>query len=136
MARIWIVVAALLGACGVSVGAYHAHGLQKTLEKSYTEEEVTKKMDNCETAVRYQMYHVAALLAVGILGFSQRSRVLHVAGVFLILGVVGFSGGLYLIVFADNMIHWAIVPSGGLLLILGWVLLAVAGLFSTSDSKK
>jgi uncharacterized membrane protein YgdD (TMEM256/DUF423 family) len=46
------------------------------------------------------------------------------AGLFL-GGIVLFSGGLYLIVFTGKLIHWAIVPSGGLLLMAAWLLLAI-----------
>jgi len=136
MPRIWILLAAVLGASGVTIGAYHAHGLEKSLVKQFSAEDVEKKMDNCETAVRYQMYHVAALLAVGILSFFRRSKLIHAAGLFFILGVVGFSGGLYLMVFANNMIHWAIVPFGGLMLILGWIVFGVAGLFLTTSQTE
>jgi uncharacterized membrane protein YgdD (TMEM256/DUF423 family) len=87
---------------------------------------VDEKMGFCETAVRYQMYHVAALLSVGLLSLWRRTRLLHIAGFVLLSGVVGFCGGLYLMVFAGRSVHWAIVPSGGLLLIVGWAVLAAA----------
>lgn len=137
MARIWILIAALIGASGVTIGAYHAHGLEKQLEDAeYSQEKLAKKMDQCETAVRYQMYHALALLGVGIVSLFRRSVFLQLAAIGFLLGIAGFSGGLYLIVFADNMIHWSIVPLGGLTLILGWLAFAVASLCCTDQSDK
>jgi uncharacterized membrane protein YgdD (TMEM256/DUF423 family) len=46
----------------------------------------------------------------------------------MLLGTVGFSGGLYSMVFADEIIHWSIVPIGGMLFILSWICLASSGL--------
>lgn len=127
--RIWIVVAGLAGAAGVSIGAYHAHGLEKFLQKQ-TEDatEVNSRMENCATAVRYQMFHVTALLAVGLIGLLGTRRSLCAAGILFVLGIVGFSGGLYLHAFTGKFIHWSIVPAGGLLLIAGWIALAISGL--------
>jgi len=72
MARIWIICAALLGGGGVAIGAYHAHGLEKKLYSSgFSDEAVVGKMDNCETAVRYQIYHAIALLLIGCLSLNQ-----------------------------------------------------------------
>lgn len=126
--RIWIVVAGLTGAVGVSLGAYHAHGLEAFLKKQ-TEEaaEVSSRMENCATAVRYQMFHGLALLGVGLLGLHSKSRLFQVAGVLFFLGMIGFSGGLYLQVFTGNFIHWSIVPAGGVLLISGWIAVAISG---------
>lgn len=127
--RIWLFSAAVLGASGVALGAYHAHGLKEVLAERVSEtDEVDKRMDNCETAVRYQMYHALALLGVGAIGLFCARRGLTVAGILFTLGVAGFSGGLYLHVFTGNFIHWSIVPAGGLLLIVAWVALAITSI--------
>ena len=136
MARIWIICGAILGATGVSIGAHHAHGLEKRLhEQGLSDEEVHKRMTDCETAVRYQMYHALALLAVGLLAARDRHRLTDITGVSFTLGVLGFSGGLYLIVFSGHIIHWAIIPGGGLLLIVGWIFLAISGFIAGLASQ-
>lgn len=132
-AKVMIVLGAVLGASGVALGAYHAHGLEKLLTKrqiahALPESYVEKQMQNCEVAVRYQMVHSLALLAVGILSQPKTSAALQISSFFFMLGVLFFSGGLYLMVFADNIIHWAMIPSGGLMLILGWLAVAVNAL--------
>lgn len=127
-ARIWIFLAGLLGAAAVTLGAYHAHGLQEMLEgKGLDAAEVAKQLHNCDVAVKYQMYHALALLGVGILLSRRGSLLLNVAGVIFLLGVAGFSGGLYFMVFDVAHLHWSVIPAGGALLILGWLLVAITG---------
>ena len=122
----WLVVGALLAGAAVALGAYQAHGLQGWLERSgATADQVVRRLQNAEVAVRYQMFHALGLLALGQWLASHPSRLLQVAAGLLVCGVAGFSGGLYLIVFAGTPWHWAIVPGGGLLLIAGWCLAAV-----------
>jgi len=124
--KIWMTIACLLGALGVTLGAYQAHGLEKSLEKRGLEPaEVQKQVDNCGTAVKYQMFHVFAIMGVGVWFAMRPHPMLHAAGALFLLGVAGFSGGLYLGVFTGDMIHWAIVPLGGLMLIIAWLTLAI-----------
>lgn len=132
LSKFLLIVAALTGGLGVAIGAYHAHGLEESLRKQgLSDEMVVKRLDQCEVAVRYQMYHALALLAVGLLAGRQESTgvsyyLLAAAGLLFILGVKFFSGGLYLFVFAGNGFHWSIVPLGGMSLIAGWIALGVA----------
>ncbi len=124
--KFWILAAALLGATGVAIGAYHAHGLDKTLSRRLLESaKILKRMDQCATAVRYQMTHALVLLAVGLLSQRVGPRRYRIAGCLTLAGTILFSGGLYLIVFAENAIHWSIVPLGGLCLICGWIALGI-----------
>lgn len=94
-------------------------------------------MHNCQTAVTYQVYHALAILGVGIL--LTRSRgfgwfLLNCAALVMLLGVVGFSGGLYCMVFDLARLHWAVIPAGGMLMIVGWLVLAVAGIFASTGA--
>jgi uncharacterized membrane protein YgdD (TMEM256/DUF423 family) len=135
--KIWLVLAGLLGAAGVALGAYHAHGLQGWLEgQGLDSAEVAKRMHNCEVGVRYQMYHALALAVVALLAFRGNAASLTIAGLCFFLGVLIFSGLLYGIVFTGIKILGAIVPIGGVLLIVGWLALAWAALgISTALSK-
>lgn len=126
--RMWILLAGLLGASGVGLGAFQAHGLERWLTKrGVSAADVEHRSANCEVAVRYQLIHAVALLGVGLLAGQGRSALAHASGVLFLLGVLFFSGGLYLGVFTGSMLHWSIVPSGGLLLIVGWLALAAQG---------
>ncbi len=127
-ARIWMVCGAVLAALGVGLGAYHAHGLQAWLQQTGAEpEQVVRRLQHADVAVRYQLYHALGLLILGQLLLAITSRILTAACILLTVGIVLFSGGLYVMVFAGTVIHWAIVPSGGVLLIVGWIV-AAAGL--------
>lgn len=123
----WIVLlAGVLGAIGVGIGAFAAHGLEKNLaEQGLSVEEIADRLRQCDVAVRYHLTHVLALLTIGLL--TPPSAVLRQAAAgFFFLGIALFSGGLYSMVFLGEMGHWAIVPAGGLCFILGW--LCTAGL--------
>ena len=133
--RIWIIVGGLAGAAGVMLGAYAAHGLEKQLLAMELDPSVVvHRMQNCEVAVRYQMYSSLALLGVGLLSVSRASRLLTAAGVLITAGTLLFSGGLYLIVFTGESVSWAIVPLGGMTLILGWLAIAASGLQKPQQS--
>jgi uncharacterized membrane protein YgdD (TMEM256/DUF423 family) len=112
--------AALLGALSVTLGAFAAHGLKQYLSAD--------NLQVFETAVRYQFYHVFALLAVGILYAPFPGRLLQWAGRFFIAGIVLFSGSLYLLCYVKHQqlpLNWlgAITPFGGVAFIAGWIML-------------
>lgn len=120
-----VLIAGLLGACGVAVGAHAAHGLEDTLlEQGLRVEDVAKRLSQCDVAVRYHMMHTVAILALGLSAGQSISKRRVAAVVLLLLGIALFSGGLYAMVYLGQMGHWAIVPSGGLCFILGWLLTA------------
>ena len=123
----WIVLlAGVLGAIGVGIGAFAAHGLGQNLKaQGLPLEEIDNRLRQCDVAVRYHMFHVLALLTIGFLP-QRRAICRRAAAGFFGLGIALFSGGLYSMVFLGEMGHWAIVPVGGLCFILGW--LCTAGL--------
>lgn len=124
--RVTLIVACLLAGTAVGLGAYQAHGLERYLEgMGASSDEIAKRLDNCAVAVRYQMWHALALFAIGLLSLASGRRIVA-APVLLTLGVALFSGGLYEIVFRGSATHFAIVPAGGSLMLLGWTTLAVS----------
>ena len=109
-----------LGGLGVAAGAFGAHMLKSTLDASM--------LSVFETAVRYQMYNALDLcLVAGVEGQYQDSR-LRAVGWLFVIGVVLFSGSLYLLSLSG--IRWAgsFTPVGGAALISGWVLFASTAL--------
>ena len=116
-----IKTASLIGALSVALGAFGAHGLKKFLDP--------QALIVFETAVRYQFYHVFALLAVGLLYKDFASAALLNAARFFIMGILLFCGSLYVLTFlavqqTENF-KWvgAITPIGGIAFILGWVMI-------------
>ncbi len=79
-----------------------------------------------ETAVRYHFYGALGLLGIGAVALSFDSRLLRASAWLIASGVVLFSGSLYLASFgAPRPIHF-LPPVGGLALIAGWLVFAVA----------
>lgn len=136
----WIVLGCLLGGSGVALGAFGAHGLEGYLTRQAAQAaaDVTappvderaapaRRLQTFETAVRYQMYHALALVAVGAVARrTSRPRAAAVAGWLLLAGVLIFSGLLYVLVLSGVRWLGAIVPIGGAAMIAGWAALAVA----------
>jgi len=118
--RLILQLAALLGALSVAIGAFGAHRLKPLLTAN-------GHLDTFETAVRYQFYHVLALLAVGVLAQARPELrgSLGTTAVLWLAGMVIFSGSLYAICFTDISKFGAVAPVGGVLLIAGWVRLAL-----------
>ncbi|MBX3412205.1 MAG: DUF423 domain-containing protein [Pirellulales bacterium] len=126
----WMMLGAICGALGVSLGAFGAHGLESALTADAADAQAVelreKRLDNYEVATKYLMYHAPALIVVGMIASRRRSRALTVAGWGFLAGAVLFSGCLYAWVFTQiaPLVH--IVPIGGTGYIIGWIALAVA----------
>ena len=114
----YLSITAFLGAIGIVLGAFGAHALKEKLG--------VEDLKTFETGVRYQMYHVFALLFVNSYSnFSNKTKKL--ISIFFFIGILLFSGSLYAIT-AGNISSkniWFITPLGGLFFITGWLLLAV-----------
>jgi uncharacterized membrane protein YgdD (TMEM256/DUF423 family) len=137
LTKYFISIAAFLGAVTVALGAFGAHALKAVLSPA--------ALTTYETAVRYQMYHVVALLLTGILlqkaSSSKQQKLLSRAGLFFMDGIVLFSGSLYFIVAKpflgiEGLTRvGAITPMGGLLWMVAWVLLGLSQLQSVENSR-
>ena len=126
-------MAAIAGALGVIIGAFGAHGLEDGLGRLgyYEADELTvemtaKRLDQFDVGARYHLAHSVALLALaGVQVGSDRRRMIS-AWLFSV-GIILFSGSLYLLVLTNTPWLGAITPLGGLAWIAAWVsLLAVA----------
>lgn len=126
--RLWFICGAVLAALGVGNGAFAAHGLEDRLKKSYTDEAVlARRIEQYETGVRYQMYHSAGMLIVGLTAARRKSKMLDFAGFSFLAGIILFSGVLYLLVATNNTKLGMIVPIGGVAFVVGWLALAAGG---------
>jgi uncharacterized membrane protein YgdD (TMEM256/DUF423 family) len=136
LSKYYISIAAFLGALTVALGAFGAHALKAVLSQA--------ALVTYETAVRYQMYHVVALLFTGILlqkaSTPKQQKLLSRAGLFFIDGIVLFSGSLYFIVAKPFLgiegLPWVgiITPMCGLLWMVAWVLLGLSQLKGVENS--
>ena len=127
----WIVFfAALSGLVCVGIGAMGSHSLPKRLQASgLSESDIQKKIGQCEIAVKYQIYHTLAILAVGLCPATATRRTWKVACILFFAGFCLFSGGLYSMVFFDRIGHWSIVPVGGATMMVAWLMLGIGAIF-------
>lgn len=116
-------IAAVLGALGVGLGAFGAHGLAGTLTAN-------GRVDTFETAVQYHLVHTLALLGVALLlnQSGWRQRRLRYAGWLFVVGVLLFSGSLYMLAVFDLRFMGAVAPFGGAALIVGWLVIGASSL--------
>lgn len=124
--KLWLLLGALLGGLSVALGAFGAHGLRdEYLADGFTDDEL-RRLENWETAARYQMYHALALLAVGFVAARRCGLAVNLAGAAMTLGTFIFSGCLFALVLTGQKWLGAVVPIGGVLMIVGWAALLVA----------
>ncbi|MEN8179825.1 MAG: DUF423 domain-containing protein [Pseudomonadota bacterium] len=118
MARTFLIIGAFSGMLCVMLGAFGAHGLQHQLPVSH--------LEWWHKAVDYQAMHSLALLATGLLALQLRSALLTWSGWSFLIGILLFSGSLYLLALTGNRSLGMITPFGGLAFISGWFCLALA----------
>lgn len=117
-----LILSALLGAVGVALGAFGAHGLEGKLTES--------QLAVWDTAVKYQMIHVLIILL--ILLVPVKNAAFNTPALFFFIGILFFSGSLYLLsaktlLGIESLAKFLgpITPIGGLCFIIGWVMLAI-----------
>lgn len=124
MRTFWI-IGCLFGLLAVAAGAFGAHALRQRLTPEH--------LAVFETAVRYQMYHALALLAVAWAGEQWPGTAAQAAGWLFTFGVVVFSGSLYLLTLTGTRWLGAITPIGGVAMLAGWLALALAAMRVAPD---
>ncbi|MCJ8208927.1 DUF423 domain-containing protein [Mucilaginibacter sp. RS28] len=120
-----VITGALLGMLAVITGAFGAHGLKSLVPPA--------ALQTWHTAVEYQFYHVFALLFLSTFG-RFKNNVIFTAYWLFTLGIVLFSGSLYLLscrtILGWSWLNWLgpVTPVGGLLFIAGWITLVFAAI--------
>ena len=120
MYRTFVILAAIFGATGVAFGAFGAHGLAAHFAANPNLE------SNFETAVQYHLIHALALLSAAWAAEHYPGRWTRNAGWLFAVGILLFSGALYILSVFNVRFMGAIAPIGGLSFIGGWVCLGVA----------
>lgn len=115
----WILaLGGLLIALATISGAFGAHALQTRLSP--------ERLDIYETAVRYHFFHALGLLAIGLAARSIDVPALRWSAVLVVAGIVLFSGSIYALSFSAPRFIGILTPIGGVALIAGWLVFAVA----------
>lgn len=120
MDRTFLLIGGLAGLVGVALGAFGAHGLRARMP--------AEMLAVFETGVRYQMYHACAILIVALAAARLDGWLIRAAGWSFTVGIVLFSGSLYLLSLSRITLFGAVTPIGGLALLVGWGCLVAAGL--------
>ena len=115
----WVATtAAVLGLAGIIAGTFAAHGLDRTL--------TPQLLEVFEVGVHYHLYHALAMLAAALVAERGGRIFALVAGGLFGLGILLFSGCLYLRALTDVRAWGLVAPFGGMCLIMGWMSLVVA----------
>jgi uncharacterized membrane protein YgdD (TMEM256/DUF423 family) len=116
--KLIVISGALFAFSGVVLGAFAAHVLRQRLTPDM--------FAIFEVGVRYHIYHALALFAVGWTITQFPESTVHFAGYFFIIGILIFSGSLYLLSLTGLRWLGAITPIGGVSFLVGWIWLAWA----------
>jgi uncharacterized membrane protein YgdD (TMEM256/DUF423 family) len=115
----FISLGSLSAALAVILGAFAAHSLKSKISP--------ESLATFQTGVQYHFYHSLGLIIVGIVNhITKTSTALTSAGWLMLLGIILFSGSLYILSFTGVRSIGIITPIGGTLFIVSWVLLAIA----------
>lgn len=112
-----LISGAVFMALGVLLGAFGAHALKNILSP--------EMLAVYKTGVEYQFYHALGLLLIGLIGFQVKSKYLRWSGLFITIGIILFSGSLYVLSISGIKTIGAITPVGGLSFVAGWTCLAI-----------
>jgi uncharacterized membrane protein YgdD (TMEM256/DUF423 family) len=122
MLKLFIVLGSINAFLAVALGAFGAHALKSRLTAS-------NMLDVYQTGVHYHLIHALALLAVALLSDKLGgSSLVSASGWALFVGIILFSGSLYVLSLTGIKPLGAITPFGGVAFLAGWVMLALAAL--------
>lgn len=117
LAKQSLILGTALLASAVLIGAFGAHGLKNIVEAD--------KLVTFETGVRYHFYHAFGLVIVGMLQQMFQTLRLNVSLYSFMVGILLFSFNCYLYVLTNIKTFAMIVPVGGFLFVIGWLVLTV-----------
>ena len=130
----WFRMGAALACLGVAFGAFGAHGLRGRLGDQLDSERVSdapksgvaavRRLEVFETGVRYHLVHGLGVFVAAWLAGEDQSRTARLAGLLPIVGILLFSGSLYVLALTGIRAFGAITPLGGVAWLAAWVLIA------------
>jgi len=118
MKSVFLLLASLSAMTGVGLGAFGAHGLKNVLSPEL--------LTVYQTGVTYQMWHALGLMGISLVHQqSPESKLINWAGWLMFIGIILFSGSLYLLAILNLKWIGIITPIGGVSFIMAWVLIAI-----------
>ncbi|MDW7613602.1 DUF423 domain-containing protein [Peribacillus simplex] len=116
--KLFIILGALNAFIAVALGAFGAHGLEGKIPDKY--------LEIWKTAVQYQMFHAVGLLVLGLLAGKISSPLISWSGWLMLIGIILFSGSLFVLSVTQIKVLGAVTPLGGVSFLVAWVLMAIA----------
>lgn len=116
--KLFIILGALNGFIAVALGAFGAHGLEGKIPDKY--------LETWQTAVQYQMFHAVGLLVLGLIAGKIDSPLINWSGWLMLIGIILFSGSLFVLSVTQIKVLGAITPLGGVSFLVAWVLMIIA----------
>ncbi|MEO9475800.1 MAG: DUF423 domain-containing protein [Cyclobacteriaceae bacterium] len=113
-----LLAGAIFSLASVAIGAFGAHGLKNILEAN-------QRIDTFETAVLYQMFHALGLLFLGLWSSKKPNKLITYSAFLFVIGILIFSGSLYILSVFNISWLGAVTPFGGLSFIAGWALIII-----------
>lgn len=119
MLKLFLLIGSINMVFAVGLGAFGAHGLQDRLSE--------RMLEIYQTGVQYQMIHAVGILIIALVAERLGNPTMLLwAGWLMFLGIIFFSGSLYVLSVSGIKILGAITPIGGVLFIVAWVLVALS----------
>ena len=115
--KTYLILGALFALLANGLGAFGAHALKGKISFNY--------LAAFQTGVQYQFYHSLALLLLALLLFNIKNSWLLAAGMAFILGILLFSGSLYVLSISQTKWVGVVTPFGGISFLVGWTLMLI-----------
>jgi uncharacterized membrane protein YgdD (TMEM256/DUF423 family) len=116
--KLFLIIGAINAFLSVALGAFAAHGLEGKIPDRY--------LETWKTGVTYEMFHATGLMIVGLALGKISSPLLTWSGWLMFIGIILFSGSLYVLSVTQIKVLGAITPLGGISFLVAWVLLIIA----------
>ncbi|KYG28613.1 DUF423 domain-containing protein [Priestia endophytica] len=117
--KVFLILGAINAMLAVGLGAFGAHGLEGRVSEKY--------LEVWKTGVQYHMFHAFGLFVVAFLAnLFPQSSLISSSGWVMLVGIIFFSGSLYILTLSGIGILGAITPIGGVAFIVAWLLIVIA----------
>ncbi|MDQ0218560.1 DUF423 domain-containing protein [Peribacillus cavernae] len=116
--KLFIILGAINAFIAVALGAFGAHALEGKVPDKY--------LETWKTGVTYEMFHAAGLMIIGLVSSKISGPLMTWSGWLMFIGIILFSGSLYILCVTQIKILGAITPLGGVSFLAAWVLLIIA----------
>jgi uncharacterized membrane protein YgdD (TMEM256/DUF423 family) len=115
--KVFLIIAAINAFLAVALGAFGAHGLEGKIPEKY--------LETWKTGVTYQMFHTIGLFVIALIADKlSQAGIIVTAGWVMLVGIILFSGSLYVLSLTQIKVLGAITPFGGIAFLAAWLMLA------------